>query len=121
MKNEILNELKLIICELDGHLFSHQNPSKSINNVRLIFLNKQVIVEDELFFLVDFTMSYGISFSSKLFNKNMSFNEYVYNLVQKLEMDFCCYINLKPTTAKHFFQWEKQLLKIKKIRYDYKK
>jgi hypothetical protein len=121
VKNEILNELKLIICELDGHLFSHQNPSKSINNVRLIFLNKQVIVEDELFFLVDFTMSYGISFSSKLFNKNMSFNEYVYNLVQKLEMDFCCYINLKPTTAKHFFQWEKQLLKIKKIRYDYKK
>ena len=51
----------------------------------------------------------------------MSFNEYVYNLVQKLEMDFCCYVKLKPTTAKYFFQWEKQLLKIKKIRYDYKK
>jgi hypothetical protein len=118
VRNEILNEIKLVVSELDGHAFTPNGYSKSTNNVRLFFFNKKIIVEDEIFFDVDFTKEYGVSLNSKLLNKGMTFREYVYNLIQKLEYEFTCNFKLKSTTAKHYFIWEQKVLKNKKNRHN---
>ncbi len=114
MRNELLNEIKLVVSELDGHFFSPKGRSNSLNYIRLFFFNNQVIIEDEILFDVDFSKEYGVSLTSKLFNWDMSFKEYVYNLIQRLECEFSRNYKLKSTTAKHFFIWEQKLLKNQK-------
>lgn len=114
MRNEILNEIKLVVSELEGHSFIPNEYSNSLKNIKLFFFNKQFIVEDDILFDVDFSKEYGVSLTSKLFNRNMTFREYVYNLIQKLEIEFACNFKLKSTSAKHYFIWEQKLIKNQK-------
>ena len=111
MRNELLNEIELVVSELDGHYCAPNRYSNPFNKIRIFFFKNQEFVVDEIVFDIDFSKEYGVSLSSKLFKRKMSLKEYVYNLIQELEYKFSHNFKLKSTTAKHYFIWERTVLK----------